>query len=96
VIRRIVSLAVAAALFAALPAAAKVRVAASTTDLASIAANVGGDDIEVFSIARPTADPHRGHLSELDQLRLAASACAAFDAGVRPSAAAMKAPVRDS
>src|SRR5262245_44638842 len=39
--------------------AAKVKVAASTTDLASIASAVGGPDIEVFSIARPTADPHR-------------------------------------
>ena len=59
VIRRIVSLAFVAALFAALPAVARVRVAASTTDLASIAANVGGEDIEVFAIARPSADPHR-------------------------------------
>ncbi len=41
------------------PAAAKVRVAASTMDLASIASSVGGDDVEVFAIARPTADPHR-------------------------------------
>jgi ABC-type Zn uptake system ZnuABC Zn-binding protein ZnuA len=40
-------------------AAAKLRVAASITDLASIAASVGGDQIEVFSVARPTADAHR-------------------------------------
>lgn len=40
-------------------ALAKVRVAASTTDLASIAASVGGDKIEVFAIAKANADPHR-------------------------------------
>jgi zinc/manganese transport system substrate-binding protein len=38
---------------------AKLRVAASTTDLASIAASVGGDLVEVFAIARPGSDPHR-------------------------------------
>src|SRR5512134_1998548 len=43
----------------AAPAAAKLRVAASTQDLASIAASVGGDQIEVFAIARPSSDPHR-------------------------------------
>lgn len=52
-----------AVLCAALPpaaaAAAKLRVAASTTDLASIAASVGGDRVEVFAIARPGSDPHR-------------------------------------
>jgi len=41
------------------PAAAKLRVAASTTDLASIAASVGGAPVEVFAIARPTSNPHR-------------------------------------
>lgn len=40
-------------------AAAKMRVAASITDLASIAATVGGDQVECFSISRPTADVHR-------------------------------------
>jgi zinc/manganese transport system substrate-binding protein len=40
-------------------AAAKVRVAASTTDLASIASYVGGGEVEVFSVARPTTDVHR-------------------------------------
>jgi zinc/manganese transport system substrate-binding protein len=48
-------------LAAALPATAlaRVRVAASLNDLASIANSVGGDQIEVFAIARPGADPHR-------------------------------------
>jgi zinc/manganese transport system substrate-binding protein len=43
------------------PAAAqgKVRVVASTNDLASIAASVGGEWTDVFSIARPGADVHR-------------------------------------
>ena len=57
--RRIVLLILAALSLAAVPAFAKVKVAASTTDLASIASSVGGDDIEVFAIARPTNDPHR-------------------------------------
>ncbi len=50
---------VTAALLNAGPAAAKIRVAASTTDIASIAASVGGDQVEVFSIAKANADPHR-------------------------------------
>lgn len=37
---------------------AKLTVAASLPDLASIAAYVGGDRVSAFSIARPTADPH--------------------------------------
>ena len=46
---------------ASFPAAAqaKLHVAASTNDLASIASSVGGDQIDVFSIARPTSDVHR-------------------------------------
>ena len=60
---RIASMAAAGAigtlLFVSGPAHARVRVAASTNDLASIAATVGGDQVEVFSIARPTADVHR-------------------------------------
>ena len=43
----------------AAPASARIRVAASLTDLASIASSVGGDQVETFAIARPTADPHR-------------------------------------
>ena len=39
-------------------ALAKIRVAASINDLASIASSVGGDEVEVFSIARSTADTH--------------------------------------
>jgi zinc/manganese transport system substrate-binding protein len=40
-------------------AAAAVRVTASTNDLASIASSVGGDRVEVNSIARAGGDPHR-------------------------------------
>ncbi|HXV13153.1 MAG TPA: metal ABC transporter substrate-binding protein [Candidatus Krumholzibacteria bacterium] len=40
------------------PVAAKVSVVASTTDLAAIATFVGGDAVEVTSIARGTSDPH--------------------------------------
>lgn len=42
----------------ATPAAAKVRIVASTTDLASIAEFVGGDRVDVTSIAKGKADPH--------------------------------------
>lgn len=38
---------------------AALKVCASTNDLASIAASVGGASVEVFAIARPTSDPHR-------------------------------------
>lgn len=40
-------------------AGAKVKVVASITDLASIASTVGGDQVEVNVIAKPTADVHR-------------------------------------
>lgn len=42
----------------AAPAAAKVKVAASLPDLASIAASVGGERVEVFAIAKASANPH--------------------------------------
>jgi len=59
-LRRPITLLLAIAALAA-PAVshAKLNVAASTTDLASIAASVGGDQVDVFAIARPGADPHR-------------------------------------
>lgn len=41
------------------PAQAKINIAASTNDIASIAASVGGDQVDVFAIARPGSDPHR-------------------------------------
>ena len=37
----------------------KIKVAASITDLASIASSVGGDQVESFAIAKATADAHR-------------------------------------
>ena len=37
---------------------AKVKIAASLPDLASIAATVGGDQVDVFSIAKSNANPH--------------------------------------
>jgi len=58
--RRLISfLLAAAALMAPAASLAKLNVAASTTDLASIAASVGGDQVEVFAIAKPGSDPHR-------------------------------------
>jgi zinc/manganese transport system substrate-binding protein len=44
--------------FSILPAAAKVKMAASIPDLASIAASIGGDEAEIFSIAKANANPH--------------------------------------
>lgn len=41
------------------PVQAKINIAASTNDIASIAASVGGDQVDVFAIARPGSDPHR-------------------------------------
>lgn len=59
-IRRFVTwAALAAALGTPSQAVAKIRIAASLNDLASIASTVGGEQVEVFSVARPTADAHR-------------------------------------
>jgi ABC-type Zn uptake system ZnuABC Zn-binding protein ZnuA len=55
----IISILTAIVLFvASAGASAAVKVVASTTDLASIAELIGGDRVEVKSIARGTADPH--------------------------------------
>jgi len=53
----IMAIAVASFAFAS-QAAAKVRIVASTTDLASIAEMIGGDNVKVESICRGPADPH--------------------------------------
>ncbi len=47
-----------AALLCVATVGAKVKIAASLPDLASIAAYVGGDQVEVFSIAKSSANPH--------------------------------------
>ncbi len=43
---------------AALPAAAKLNVVATTPDLGSLAREIGGDRVEVTTLAKPTEDPH--------------------------------------
>jgi zinc/manganese transport system substrate-binding protein len=48
----------AAMTFAAAPAVAKIKVAASLPDIASIASYVGGNEVEVFSIAKANSNPH--------------------------------------
>ena len=40
------------------PAFAKLNVVATTADLASIAREIGGDKIEITTLAKPTEDPH--------------------------------------
>ena len=50
--------AVAALIVSAGPAAAQVRVVATTEDLASLAMEVGGDRVKVMAIARGYQDPH--------------------------------------
>jgi zinc/manganese transport system substrate-binding protein len=42
----------------ALPAQAKFRVVATTPDLGAIGEEIGGDQIDLFTLARPTEDPH--------------------------------------
>ncbi len=51
-------LAVLALLAAAAAVSAKVKVAASVPDLASIASYVGGGEVEVFSLAKANSNPH--------------------------------------
>src|SRR5436305_9056895 len=41
-----------------LPAAAQLRVVATTPDLASVAREIGGDRVSVVALAKPTEDPH--------------------------------------
>ncbi len=43
---------------ALVPVAAKVKMAASIPDLASIASSIGGDQVEVFTIAKSNGNPH--------------------------------------
>src|SRR6266700_8351559 len=40
------------------PALAKLNVVVTTPDLASIAKEIGGDHIELTTLAKPTEDPH--------------------------------------
>ena len=42
----------------ALPAQAKLKVVATLPDLASLAREIGGDNVEVSAMAKPTEDPH--------------------------------------
>jgi len=59
-VSRLVSLAFAALLLgAAQPAAALLRVVASTPDVADMAQQIGGDRIEVATIAQGSQDPHK-------------------------------------
>lgn len=55
---RILVLILAPILASIVPASAKVKVAASIPDIASIAAYIGGDEVEAFSIAKAGANPH--------------------------------------
>src|SRR5687767_12413670 len=45
-------------LLLAATAQAKLNVVATTPDIASIAKEIGGDKIELTTLARPTEDPH--------------------------------------
>jgi len=48
----------AAALFATVAAQAKLNVVVTTPDLGAIAREIGGNQVEVFTMAKPTEDPH--------------------------------------
>ena len=64
-------LAVGAAIVAAAPVAAAVRVVATTTDMAALVAVVGGDLVEVETIVPPATDPEafEPRPSDLDRVR---------------------------
>ena len=47
-----------AAVLLALTAQAKLNIVVTTPDLAAIAKEVGGDQVEITTLARPTEDPH--------------------------------------
>ncbi len=47
-----------AAVMLSAPAFAKLNVVATTADMASIAKEIGGDKIELTTLAKPTEDPH--------------------------------------
>src|SRR5438874_9400046 len=49
---------VAAGLLATTPAFANLNVVASTPDFGSIAKEIGGDHIDLTTLAKPTEDPH--------------------------------------
>jgi ABC-type Zn uptake system ZnuABC Zn-binding protein ZnuA len=55
---RILPIAILAGSCSLAPAAAKVRVVTTTTDLASLAREIGGDRVEVTAIAAGSQDPH--------------------------------------
>ena len=56
--KRILSLLASAALLPWTVQAARLNVVATTPDLASIAKEIGGDKIEITTLAKPTEDPH--------------------------------------
>jgi zinc/manganese transport system substrate-binding protein len=57
--KKLSSLAAAVALAAGAAGAAPLRIGASIPDLASIAAYLGGDKVEVFSVAKASSNPHQ-------------------------------------
>src|SRR6266536_2113679 len=69
--RRVLGLALAAAMTAAAPASAAVRVVATTADLAALAAAIGGDLVEVQTIVPPGSDPEafEPRPGDLDKVR---------------------------
>ena len=55
---RIATVALALTAMAMSPFAAKIRVVATTPDLAAIATEIGGANVDVTALAKPTEDPH--------------------------------------
>ena len=70
----ILGVVMAAAVAAAVPVSAAIRVVATTTDMAALAAAVGGDLVTVESIVPPAADPEAfdARPGDLDKVRHAA------------------------
>ena len=56
--KSLLTLSLLALLSGPLPAFAKLNVVATTPDLAAIAREIGGDHIDITTLAKPTEDPH--------------------------------------
>src|SRR5437899_1862363 len=56
--KSLLTLSLLALLSGALPAFAKLNAVATTPDLAAIAREIGGDHIDITTLAKPTEDPH--------------------------------------
>ena len=57
--KKIILILISLILFSGVAAQARLKIAATTTDLEALANAVGGDQVEAFSVAKGTQDPHQ-------------------------------------